>query len=102
MMATLRSFMVKALENRSRAQRARLRPVYSQAPETRNAGPDCESTGAPLVLLPLRGDHGGDGEIGRVRVRSSIAVANERRILCVFPRYTPSFGTFSHAYRLLP
>jgi len=35
-------------------------------------------------------------------VRSTVAVANERRILCVFPRYTPSFGTFSHAYRLLP
>jgi radical SAM superfamily enzyme YgiQ (UPF0313 family) len=37
-----------------------------------------------------------------VRVRSPIAVASERRILCVFPRYTPSFGTFSHAYRLIP
>ncbi|HWF93650.1 MAG TPA: B12-binding domain-containing radical SAM protein, partial [Xanthobacteraceae bacterium] len=24
-----------------------------------------------------------------------------RRILCVFPRYTPSFGTFNHAYRLM-
>jgi radical SAM superfamily enzyme YgiQ (UPF0313 family) len=35
-------------------------------------------------------------------VRSSIAVGNERRVLCVFPRYTPSFGTFSHAYRLIP
>jgi hopanoid C-2 methylase len=35
-------------------------------------------------------------------VRSPVAVANERRILCVFPRYTPSFGTFSHAYKLLP
>ncbi len=23
-----------------------------------------------------------------------------RRILCVFPRYTPSFGTFEHSYRL--
>jgi radical SAM superfamily enzyme YgiQ (UPF0313 family) len=22
--------------------------------------------------------------------------------LCVFPRYTPSFGTFSHAYKLIP
>jgi hopanoid C-2 methylase len=34
-------------------------------------------------------------------VRSSIAVRNKRRILCVFPRYTPSFGTFNHAYRLM-
>jgi radical SAM superfamily enzyme YgiQ (UPF0313 family) len=34
-------------------------------------------------------------------VRSSIAVANERRVLCVFPHYTPAFGTFNHAYRLM-
>lgn len=26
----------------------------------------------------------------------------QRRILCVFPRYAPSFGTFQHAYPLLP
>ena len=26
---------------------------------------------------------------------------NSRRVLCVFPRYTPSFGTFEHAYRLM-
>jgi hopanoid C-2 methylase len=34
-------------------------------------------------------------------LRCSIAVASERRVLCVFPRYTPSFGTFQHAYRLM-
>ena len=34
-------------------------------------------------------------------MRSSIAVRTKRRILCVFPRYTPSFGTFNHAYRLM-
>ena len=34
-------------------------------------------------------------------MRSSIAVANERRVLCVFPHYTPAFGTFNHAYRLM-
>jgi radical SAM superfamily enzyme YgiQ (UPF0313 family) len=34
-------------------------------------------------------------------VRCSVAVRNKRRILCVFPRYTPSFGTFNHAYRLM-
>ncbi len=28
-------------------------------------------------------------------------VAQERHILCVFPRYTPSFGTFAHAYDLI-
>jgi radical SAM superfamily enzyme YgiQ (UPF0313 family) len=27
---------------------------------------------------------------------------NRRRILCVFPQYAPSFGTFQHAYPLLP
>jgi radical SAM superfamily enzyme YgiQ (UPF0313 family) len=28
-------------------------------------------------------------------------VRNARRVLCVFPAYTPSFGTFSHAYKLM-
>ena len=35
------------------------------------------------------------------RVRCSIPVNNRRRVLCVFPHYTPSFGTFNHAYRLM-
>jgi radical SAM superfamily enzyme YgiQ (UPF0313 family) len=43
---------------------------------------------------------GQDGN-SEVPVHSSIAVRNKRRILCVFPRYTPSFGTFNHAYRLM-
>ena len=34
-------------------------------------------------------------------MRCSIDVRNKRRVLCVFPRYTPSFGTFNHAYRLM-
>ena len=34
-------------------------------------------------------------------MRCSIGVTTARRILCVFPSYTPSFGTFSHAYRLM-
>jgi hopanoid C-2 methylase len=34
-------------------------------------------------------------------LRFSQSVCNTRRILCVFPAYTPSFGTFSHAYRLM-
>jgi len=34
-------------------------------------------------------------------VRSSVPVARERRVLCVFPHYTPAFGTFNHAYRLM-
>src|SRR5262249_52889124 len=34
-------------------------------------------------------------------MRSSVSVRRERRILCVFPAYTPSFGTFQHAYALM-
>ena len=34
-------------------------------------------------------------------VRCPVAVKNERRVLCVFPPYTPSFGTFQHAYKLM-
>jgi radical SAM superfamily enzyme YgiQ (UPF0313 family) len=34
-------------------------------------------------------------------VRSPISVRRVRRILCVFPAYAPSFGTFSHALRLV-
>ncbi len=34
-------------------------------------------------------------------MRCSIDVRTKRRVLCVFPRYTPSFGTFNHAYRLI-
>jgi hopanoid C-2 methylase len=33
-------------------------------------------------------------------MRSPVVVRNRRRVLCVFPRYAPSFGTFSHALRL--
>src|SRR5919108_6057569 len=35
-------------------------------------------------------------------MRTSASVKNVRRVLCVFPAYTPSFGTFSHAYKLMP
>ncbi|MGY2051787.1 B12-binding domain-containing radical SAM protein [Methylobacterium sp. JK268] len=34
-------------------------------------------------------------------MRSSVPVSSTRRILCVFPAYTPSFGTFQHAYPLM-
>ena len=34
-------------------------------------------------------------------MKSRVAVKNVRRILCVFPRYAPSFGTFEHAYPLM-
>ena len=32
----------------------------------------------------------------------SVAVKNSHKILCVFPAYTPSFGTFAHAFALVP
>jgi hopanoid C-2 methylase len=35
-------------------------------------------------------------------MRTKVKVTNQRRILCLFPAYTPSFGTFSHAYKLMP
>src|SRR6516162_5067035 len=35
-------------------------------------------------------------------MRCPTSISNRRRVLCVFPAYTPSFGTFSHSYRLLP
>jgi len=34
-------------------------------------------------------------------LRSAISVRHERRVLCVFPAYTPSFGTFQHAFALM-
>jgi hopanoid C-2 methylase len=33
-------------------------------------------------------------------MKSRVRVRHQRRILCVFPRYAPSFGTFQHAYEL--
>jgi radical SAM superfamily enzyme YgiQ (UPF0313 family) len=35
-------------------------------------------------------------------MRYSSSILKRRRVLCIFPAYTPSFGIFSHAYRLLP
>ena len=34
-------------------------------------------------------------------MKSRVPVRNNRRILCIFPRYAPSFGTFHHAYPLM-
>jgi radical SAM superfamily enzyme YgiQ (UPF0313 family) len=34
-------------------------------------------------------------------MKSRVRVRHQRRILCVFPRYAPSFGTFQHAYKLM-
>ena len=33
-------------------------------------------------------------------MKSRVRARHARRILCVFPRYAPSFGTFQHAYKL--
>src|SRR5882724_4671794 len=34
-------------------------------------------------------------------MRCQAPVRNKRKILCVFPRYEPAFGTFQHAYKLM-
>src|SRR5262245_3253579 len=34
-------------------------------------------------------------------MKSPVPVRHRRRILCVFPRYAPSFGTFPYAYGLI-
>ncbi len=34
-------------------------------------------------------------------MRCPVPVENTRRVLCIFPHYTPAFGTFNHAYRLM-
>ena len=34
-------------------------------------------------------------------MKSQVQVRHPRRILCVFPRYAPSFGTFHYAYPLM-
>jgi radical SAM superfamily enzyme YgiQ (UPF0313 family) len=35
------------------------------------------------------------------RMKSQVQVRHRRRILCIFPRYAPSFGTFHYAYPLM-
>src|SRR3989442_13738027 len=37
---------------------------------------------------------------GRIVMRTRDAPATRRRILCVSPRYAPSFGTFQYSYPL--
>src|SRR5689334_5343946 len=38
---------------------------------------------------------------GKPRQAARSTARNHRRILCVFPRYTHSFGTFDHAFPLM-
>src|SRR5260370_11702811 len=52
-------------------------------------------------LRPLTGKASMEPKRRECRVRSSVPVKNRRRLLCVFPHYTPAFGTFNHAYRLM-
>ena len=58
----------------------------------------------PAASQPLASAYG-EGDDGTKRrerrVRSSVPVKSRRRLLCVFPHYTPAFGTFNHAYRLM-
>src|SRR5262249_56164888 len=63
--------------------------------------PRPRGSGAPQPLASAygEGDHGAKRREGRVR--ASVPVKNRRRLLCVFPHYTPAFGTFNHAYRLM-
>jgi hopanoid C-2 methylase len=49
----------------------------------------------------MRGAGSKGSEQGENCVRCPLPVKNVRRVLCVFPRYTPSFGTFQHAYKLM-
>src|ERR1044072_7699826 len=37
----------------------------------------------------------------RPRMKCPLPVRNQRRVLCVFPIYTPAFGTFQHAFKLM-
>src|SRR5258705_10043096 len=41
------------------------------------------------------------GERGEKAWRPPISIGRQRRVLCVFPAYTPSFGTFQHAFALM-
>jgi radical SAM superfamily enzyme YgiQ (UPF0313 family) len=40
-------------------------------------------------------------QIAGPAVRCPVEVKNVRRVLCVFPKYAPAFGTFQHAYKLM-
>ena len=79
---------------------------YSQPPAIRNAG-QCDIGCARVagqrrryeVPFGLMEDR--RRQDWRDLLRFPKSISSTRRILCVFPAYTPSFGTFSHAYRLM-
>src|SRR5262249_15922922 len=63
--------------------------------------------GSPgLLISGLAGVAGGAEGQGVTEqgqgARSPYRPRNKRNILCVFPAYAPSFGTFQHAYKLFP
>jgi radical SAM superfamily enzyme YgiQ (UPF0313 family) len=64
------------------------------------AGMPVSAAAEPLAPRRRGGDHAGETK-GGGRVRTPVPVKNQRRVLCVFPHYTPAFGTFNHAYRLM-
>jgi radical SAM superfamily enzyme YgiQ (UPF0313 family) len=49
----------------------------------------------------IKGREGKHHDRSEPRMKSRVRVRHRRRILCVFPRYAPSFGTFQHAYPLM-
>src|SRR2546425_13046616 len=99
MMATLRRFMVRTRpcgdEKPSAGHKGPLSPQYSEQSDRRN------------VDRPFRPLHPAAGKATMAprtevfALRSTVQARNERRVLCVFPHYTPAFGTFNHAYRLM-
>src|SRR5947209_7576220 len=103
MIATLRRFM-GCIKNRSRASKGPLLPgniVSAPRGAMRDQLARFLSLCGPAPLRRGTGKATMVGERGGGRVRSSVPVKNRRRILCVFPHYTPAFGTFNHAYRLM-
>src|SRR6266540_1109678 len=103
MIATLRRFM-GCIKNRARASKGPLLPgnrVSAPRGAMRDRLARFLSLCGPAPLRPGTGKATMVGERGGGRVRSSVPVKNRRRILCVFPHYTPAFGTFNHAYRLM-
>src|SRR4029450_13450703 len=103
MIATLRRFM-GCIKNRSRASKGPLLPGNIVSAPKGAMGDRLARFLSLCGPAPLRRGTGKAtmvGERGGGRVRSSGPVENRRRIFCVFPHYTPAFGTFNHAYRLM-
>src|SRR6202050_4851357 len=98
MMAILRRFMGPENQNEPRGAR-HSRPLYSHFPPgsnrrratRREVHETRRSLGCSLNIATPAGRF----------MRCPLPITSERRVLCVFPAYTPSFGTFSHAYRLM-